>query len=614
MSRGRVTSVLAVGDGLVDVGAAAELGAEQHLDRVGELLGQVHHGGVEDAPATSAAPGSRPAPRRTPTRTRPRTPSSRTGRWPARCRAATTCCAAPVADQPLRDDGAVLGLVVLAGSRRWSGSSRCRAAAGRRVRAARLSAPVTAARVRLRDPPLDLRDHPARPPARAVALVVSGMTRFRLSRVPTRCTSGSTAAEHLRLEQQLAQVQPVDRVALHDLHDRGREVGPDVAEPARDASARTRRARPTAVRPPAGRSGVAVVERGQRRVDRLVAAGQARARRGPPAEPQPSSSRQRRQPLGAASGAVAPARVRVCARSAAGRCQDQGDRARARPRRGAASSRPVAGRRARPRAAPWPPSRRTAARPIWPAPARRNSPNVRRSSGSTSRNSSSARPPPSVEHAEQVAVVDQQQAAAGQEPLDPGGLVRRRRRRPTARRRSRAAASVQVSTAGVGQQPGRPGRRPGRAGRRRPRASAASQRCRGQPVTALRRRQGRSSPASRRRTPRACRPSPSAAARRRRPRARPRRPGRPAQIRTGQRVDRPPPAPPCRCRARRRTGPRAPAAAAPSIRCATSASSGGRASQRAQHRGERVGQVGQQRTLHRGGHGRQVGRRSPPCR
>jgi hypothetical protein len=38
---------LAIGERRVDVGAAAELHAEQHLDRIGELFGQVEDGGVE---------------------------------------------------------------------------------------------------------------------------------------------------------------------------------------------------------------------------------------------------------------------------------------------------------------------------------------------------------------------------------------------------------------------------------------------------------------------------------------------------------------------------------------------------------------------------------------
>src|SRR5947207_400033 len=39
---------LAVRDCLLDVGAAAQLGAEEHLDGVFELVGEVDDGGVED--------------------------------------------------------------------------------------------------------------------------------------------------------------------------------------------------------------------------------------------------------------------------------------------------------------------------------------------------------------------------------------------------------------------------------------------------------------------------------------------------------------------------------------------------------------------------------------
>ena len=45
---------------------------------------------------------------------------------------------------------------------------------------------------------------------------------------------GFEAVEQLRFEQQLAQVEPLDGVALEDLHDRRREVAADVAEPAHD--------------------------------------------------------------------------------------------------------------------------------------------------------------------------------------------------------------------------------------------------------------------------------------------------------------------------------------------------------------------------------------------
>ena len=45
---GRVDDLLAVGERAVDVGAAAELRAEQQIDRVLQVVGQVDDGGVED--------------------------------------------------------------------------------------------------------------------------------------------------------------------------------------------------------------------------------------------------------------------------------------------------------------------------------------------------------------------------------------------------------------------------------------------------------------------------------------------------------------------------------------------------------------------------------------
>jgi hypothetical protein len=44
---GALDLFLAVGERRVDVGAAAELHTEQHLDRIGELVGQVEDRGVE---------------------------------------------------------------------------------------------------------------------------------------------------------------------------------------------------------------------------------------------------------------------------------------------------------------------------------------------------------------------------------------------------------------------------------------------------------------------------------------------------------------------------------------------------------------------------------------
>ena len=42
---------------------------------------------------------------------------------------------------------------------------------------------------------------------------------------------GLDRRQQLGLEQQLAQVEPLDRVALHDLHHLAREVATDVAQP-----------------------------------------------------------------------------------------------------------------------------------------------------------------------------------------------------------------------------------------------------------------------------------------------------------------------------------------------------------------------------------------------
>lgn len=62
---------------------------------------------------------------------------------------------------------------------------------GRWVRLARLSAPVTAARVRLAiRRSISATTVPTT--SRAVALVVSGITALRPTRVATRCTSGCT--------------------------------------------------------------------------------------------------------------------------------------------------------------------------------------------------------------------------------------------------------------------------------------------------------------------------------------------------------------------------------------------------------------------------------------
>jgi hypothetical protein len=143
----------------------------------------------------------------------------------------------------------------------------------------------------VRDPPLDLRDDPG-----------DDLAGGRLGRLRHEVVEAEQRAdqvhirldrlEHLRLEQQLPEVEPVDRVPLHDLHDGGREIGADIAQPARHP----RGGRGESGRLPARGvatgslpAGAFVIERGQRRVDGLIRCGQTgaaligRAEQQPPA-------------------------------------------------------------------------------------------------------------------------------------------------------------------------------------------------------------------------------------------------------------------------------------------------------------------------------------------
>ena len=120
---------------------------------------------------------------------------------------------------------------------------------GRRVRAARLTAPATAARVLLAiRRSISATTLPTT--SRAVRRVVSGITWLRLTSVPTRWTSGCTELQQLGLEQHRGQVEPLDRVPLHHLDHAGREVGPDVAQPAATRGAEA--AEPSGALPRAG--------------------------------------------------------------------------------------------------------------------------------------------------------------------------------------------------------------------------------------------------------------------------------------------------------------------------------------------------------------------------
>ena len=178
-----------------------------------------------------------------------------------------------------------------AGWRGWCGPSRCRPGAG----PAGAARPVQRAGDRrtgpLRQPPLQVTGHRGTT-ARADSRACSGRTRLSDSRVPTRCTSGSTAVQHLGLEQQPGQAEPLDRVLLHHLHHADREERPDVAEPAGDL--RGRCASP-ACRGPAGRArplvGAGVVQSAERGVDPRVISAQLPS---PVPSALPRASRQRR--------------------------------------------------------------------------------------------------------------------------------------------------------------------------------------------------------------------------------------------------------------------------------------------------------------------------------
>ena len=127
---------------------------------------------------------------------------------------------------------------------------------------------------RLGDPALDLgddlaHDEPGRAPGRLGHHPVEADQRRR--QVDVRLHR----VEQLGLQQQRGQVEPLDRVALQDLDDRGREV----RRGCRRASARptgpTRPARPGAASGRPRPRVVGVVQRGERPVHLLLVGGQA---------------------------------------------------------------------------------------------------------------------------------------------------------------------------------------------------------------------------------------------------------------------------------------------------------------------------------------------------
>ena len=201
-----------------------------------------------------------------------------------------------VADEPLGDDGALLGQPVA-----QVGVDRARPVDVGRARAAGAAGPGERAAHGLAgavgEALLELAEHRGDDLAgRRPGLVGQGPVELDEQRDEVQV--GLQLVEQLRLEQQLAEVEALDGVALQHLHDRRREVAADVAEPAGD---RRRRAGQAAGAPAAATARRLAVVRARRA--RRRCAGRRRAGRRP-------CRRRRRRRAPAASGAAARARTR----------------------------------------------------------------------------------------------------------------------------------------------------------------------------------------------------------------------------------------------------------------------------------------------------------------
>ena len=274
LSVGLPIRLLAIGDGRVDVGAAAQLGAEQHLHRIVQLIGEVHHRGVEHHQ------GRAQRRHRGHHRTEDRGVDDGFGHRPGLVDgddhvALHHVLPAAVADQPFRDDGVVFRQPMLQIGGNGSGPVDVGVPAGPADARGPVQCAVHRGPGAVGDPLLDLPDHRRDHRTRGGA----GLLGQQLAHPDQRGHQIDVRfhrVQQFRLQQQLVQLQPLDRVPLHDLDDGGREVGADVAQPADHP----RRGRAEAGRPfPVGlpRS-AAVVDRGQRAVDALVVGGQPAGR------------------------------------------------------------------------------------------------------------------------------------------------------------------------------------------------------------------------------------------------------------------------------------------------------------------------------------------------
>ena len=167
----------------------------------------------------------------------------------------------PIADQTLRHDGLVLGQVVVqiaADGRRPVDVAPPRATSlGRAVDRAGHRRPGL-----LRHPALDLAHDRLDDGARRGA---GGLRHdpVESDQGADQVDVGLDRGQQLRFEEHRRQLEPIDRVPLHDLDDAGREVGPDVTEPAGDLGRRGAQSGRPGARPDPGCSGRDVVERGQ---------------------------------------------------------------------------------------------------------------------------------------------------------------------------------------------------------------------------------------------------------------------------------------------------------------------------------------------------------------
>ena len=227
---GRDDHLLAIGQRTVDVRAAAELGAEQQIDGVLQIVGEVDDRGVEDDHARGD--GANRGQHRAEDAGVDHRGRHRAALVDAEDDVAQRGALVAVADQPLGDDGALLGQIVLQVGADGAVPVDLVGAWTVRPRGA-----VEAATHRLHSGFASLRSSSSttlRTTCRAVSLVFSGITLLSESRVATRCTSGSTFSSNSGSSSICVRFRRSSASCCITRTDAGGEVGADVAQPARD--------------------------------------------------------------------------------------------------------------------------------------------------------------------------------------------------------------------------------------------------------------------------------------------------------------------------------------------------------------------------------------------